>query len=996
MANDRGCRRCGKPRPSDVISGICPFCLLNAALDPGPAAVPLDDSRGDEVTLALETTSPGRILVSLARSIGSIPRVLLPDTRQNDDGQAIIKPSSPEMPAPSERGDRYQLFGEIARGGMGAVLMGRDPDLGRDLALKVLLEGHRDNPDLLRRFVEEAQIGGQLQHPGIVPVYELGTFADSRPYFTMKLVKGRTLAALLRDRQNLHDDLPRFLGILEQVCQTVAYAHSRGVIHRDLKPANLMVGSFGEVQVMDWGLAKVLKVGGQDDEPPAPYTPAAAASRIRTVRSGSGDGDSQAGSVLGTPAYMAPEQAGGDNERVDRRADVFGLGSILCEVLTGRPAYTGRNQSEVMGKAMRGEMGEALARLDGCGAHAELIGLAKDCLAPERDDRPTDARAVADRLIGYHNSVHQRLHDAELAKAAESARAEEAKRTAAAEAARAEAALAGARAERRARRLQAGLAASLIAMMALSGGGYAWNQRQRDERAARAARAIDVALSEAAHLMVEARAVSEGESARWVEARSAAERAEGLLAQGEPNAVTSGRVAAMRAQIEREWSEARDRSARLAVDRALVAELESVRGDRAVHDQLQRINAAYAAAFRRAGLDFLTTEPAEAGRWIASRSESRELAGYLDDWAWVSRRTIQTGQNDWHRLIAAARVADPDPWRDALRARLGMTDETARNALSRLADDASALDRQPPAGLVLLARELADYGGDDSREQVVRVLRRASSRHPDDFWAHFELARVSFAAKPTAPQLEEAIRHLTAATAIRPGSASAHYHLGLALNGQKSDEALTEFRRALQLKPDSYWAQSNLCEALEARGEIEQEIAACRVVVRLDPEDAWGHANLAGALKADRQIAEAIAEFGRAIRLEPKMLLAHVELGGCLWSLERFAEASVSWREAIRLDPDDALMYVNLGQALRRQGKLDESIAEYRNAIRLDPNKVSFHLILAGTIEEQGRHDEALAVRREAIRLQTGRRAAPAGFDPWLGAPDPPFAMIGD
>ena len=167
----------------------------------------------------------------------------MPDTANDDRDVAVIKPSSAEMPAPAERGDRYQLFGEIARGGMGAVLKGRDADLGRDLAVKVLLEEHRDKPELLRRFVEEAQIGGQLQHPGIVPVYELGTFADSRPYFTMKLVKGRTLADCSRSGTTRSDDLPRFLGIFEQVCQTMAYAHARGVIHRDLKPSNIMVGS---------------------------------------------------------------------------------------------------------------------------------------------------------------------------------------------------------------------------------------------------------------------------------------------------------------------------------------------------------------------------------------------------------------------------------------------------------------------------------------------------------------------------------------------------------------------------------------------------------------------------------------------------------------------------------------------------------------------------------------------------------------------------------
>src|SRR3954451_6995672 len=146
---------------------------------------------------------------------------------------------------------------------MGGVLKGRDADLGRGVAIKDLRADLRDKDDLVRRFVEEAEIGGQLQHPGVVPIYELGTFADRRPFFSMKLVKGQTLAQLLDARKDAADDRPRFLSIFEAICQTVAYAHARGVIHRDLKPSNVMVGSFGEVQVMDWGLAKVLPRDGQ-------------------------------------------------------------------------------------------------------------------------------------------------------------------------------------------------------------------------------------------------------------------------------------------------------------------------------------------------------------------------------------------------------------------------------------------------------------------------------------------------------------------------------------------------------------------------------------------------------------------------------------------------------------------------------------------------------------------------------------------------------------
>ncbi len=289
---------------------------------------------------------------------------------------------------------------------MGAVLRGRDVDLGRDLAVKVLLEKYVDRPEVARRFIEEAQIGGQLQHPGVVPVYDIGRFGD-RPFFTMKLVKGQTLSALLAERTDAAADRPRLLGIALQVAQAMAYAHAKGVIHRDLKPANIMVGAFGEVQVMDWGLAKVLAEGGVADEERASrahQTPEDVTT-IRTARSsgsaGSHGTDTEAGSMLGTPAYMPPEQANGDIAHLDRRADVFGLGAILCEILTGKPPYVGRSSEEVRRKACNGDLAEATARLDGCGADHELIALTKRCLAAEAIDRPKDAQEVADGLSAY-------------------------------------------------------------------------------------------------------------------------------------------------------------------------------------------------------------------------------------------------------------------------------------------------------------------------------------------------------------------------------------------------------------------------------------------------------------------------------------------------------------------------------------------------------------------------------------------------------------------
>src|SRR5262249_9084694 len=151
--------------------------------------------------------------------------------------------------------DRYAFHDELGRGGMGSVLRAHDRTLNRDLAVKVLLQRHGNEPGMVKRFVEEAQIGGQMQHPGVVAVFELRCLPSQRPYFMMKLVKGRPLAELLTERPEPRHELSRFLKIFEQVCQALAYAHSRRVIHRDLKPSNIMVGAFGEVQVMDWGLA---------------------------------------------------------------------------------------------------------------------------------------------------------------------------------------------------------------------------------------------------------------------------------------------------------------------------------------------------------------------------------------------------------------------------------------------------------------------------------------------------------------------------------------------------------------------------------------------------------------------------------------------------------------------------------------------------------------------------------------------------------------------
>ncbi|MHC4516760.1 MAG: serine/threonine-protein kinase, partial [Planctomycetota bacterium] len=202
----------------------------------------MDSPKPQDLSPAPAPSPDDSVLGSLERRTGSAIRVQL-STAADDKTPVVSLRSGDQASAPTSGdaeliGARYRIEGEIARGGIGVVYKAKDVDLGRDVAIKILHGRFTKHIDILQRFVEEAQIGGQLQHPGIVPVYEIGLCQDERPFIAMKLVKGETLAALLERRRNVHDDRHKLLTIFEQVCQTVAYAHVRRVVHRDLKPSN--------------------------------------------------------------------------------------------------------------------------------------------------------------------------------------------------------------------------------------------------------------------------------------------------------------------------------------------------------------------------------------------------------------------------------------------------------------------------------------------------------------------------------------------------------------------------------------------------------------------------------------------------------------------------------------------------------------------------------------------------------------------------------------
>ena len=312
--------------------------------------------------------------------------------------------------------DEARPDGKIAYGGVGAVFQARDRRLNRVLAIKVLRDIHRRNERVAARFVAEAQVAAQLQHPNIVPIYEVSRQEDGRPYFTMKLVNGRTLASLLDDATTPADRLG-FLDIFEAICQTVAYAHTRGVLHRDLKPENIMVGAFGEVQVMDWGLAGVLRGDAEPVEEAIPRVDPLETTRQEATLDGQ---------VMGTPTYMAPESARG--ERVDCRADVFCLGGILGTILTGRPPFSAGSLADEPRRRI--ELSESREAIRGTSFDGELKDLALACLEESIDARPANASAVAAAVVRYQKGRREALETAKITavKAVEQAVAERKRR----------------------------------------------------------------------------------------------------------------------------------------------------------------------------------------------------------------------------------------------------------------------------------------------------------------------------------------------------------------------------------------------------------------------------------------------------------------------------------------------------------------------------------------------------------------------------------------
>jgi tetratricopeptide (TPR) repeat protein len=751
------------------------------------------------------------------------------------------------------------------------------------VAVKIFRAADLGGAAELQRFRNEAEMVALLDHAGIVPIHEVGTHAG-RPYFTIKLIEGGSLADHL---ERYRADPRSAARLVAAVARAVHHAHQRGVLHRDLKPSNILLDGQGRPHVTDFGLAK----------------------RVETDTS-----LTQSGALVGTPSYMAPEQTAGRKGEVTIATDVYGLGAVLYAVLTGRPPFRAETLLDTLAQVREREP-EPPRRLN-LKVDRDLETICLKCLEKDYARRYASAEALAEDLECWLR------HEPIAARAV--SRRERAWRW-----------------MRWHKPLVGGAAALLAALLVLSAG-LGWVLRDREARRTETERAVNAALKEAARYQQEGRVP---------EALAAARQAAWLVDRGVADEALRQRVEARRADLE---MLADLEEARLQLAATTEEGYDYVGGDRL-----------YAAAFQRAGLDIDSLPVEVVAERIQRSSVPAELAATLADWALIRQMIRGRSAKSWKALLRVARLADPDGWRNQLRDALGRRDKRGLEGLVELAV-CKEVKEQLPLTLATLANALHLRGAIKPAEAL---LRQARQRQPGNFWINHDLAGTLADARPA--HFEEAICFYTAAVALRPSSASAHYNLGWALSNKgRLDEAIAEYREALRVKKDFLQAYGNLGNALRDKGLLHEAIAEYREVLRLKKDDPNTHNNLGIALQKKGRLEGAIAEYREALRLKRDFPDAHRNLGLALEKKGLLDEAIAEFRKALHLKKDYPDAHISLGNALKAKGRLDEAIAEYRKALRLKKDFPGAHINLGLTFDKMGRLDEAIAEYRKALRLK--------------------------
>jgi tetratricopeptide (TPR) repeat protein/tRNA A-37 threonylcarbamoyl transferase component Bud32 len=887
--------------------------------------------------------------------LGFLDSVLVNKT---DDSQTVEAPAAGGAPAAppagSGAGPRYRALRFHAQGGLGEVHIAEDSELHRRVALKRIQERHADSGPQRRRFLREAELTARLEHPGVVPVHGLVQDAGGRPCYAMRFIEGESLKEAIErfhalEKQPGHDEGERRLALRDMlsrflaVCNTVAFAHDRGIVHRDLKPANVMLGRYGETFVVDWGLAKYLGAA-EGEQGPGTGAAAAAPPLSPALTLPPAEGLTAPGQVAGTPAYMSPEQAAGRWGEVGPASDIYSLGAMLYELLTGQVPFPGPDPAEVLRRVQRGDFARPRQVRAAVPRALEAVCLKAMALPPaDRYATALELKAevehwLADEpVLAYREPVAVRLG----------------------------------RWARRHKPAVAAVAGAVLVALLLGGAGLVWAQRQAEKRD----RAVEAALAKAADLQ---------RQARWAEARAVLEEAESRLGERGPKDLR-GRLDQARRDLD------------------LVARLDAIRLKRAtlVEGRFDTATAApaYAAAFQEAGLGAVGEDTQQVAARVRGSAVRAELVAALDDWA-----AFQPLGPRLTWVLAVVRKADPDPWRDRVRDPRVWNN---KRRLAWLARGARG-ELVPPRFRGLLGMHLQWLGGEAEALLRAAQERRpgdfwinfelgnalALKKKAGVAVGYY---RAALAVRPGIPavlnnlgvaltrqgQLAEAVKEFRRALSLDPKEAQVHSNLGATLAKQgKLGEAGKECRRAIALDPKYAKAHINLGAVLSSQGKVAEAVRECRRAIALDPKYAQAHNNLGIARQNQGKMAEAVAAFRKAIALDPKLVLPHVNLGFALMAQGKLDEAIREFRRAIKLDPKDASAHFNLGNALKGQGKWAAAVKEYRRAIELDPKGAQAHSNLGIALKAQGQLAAAAREFRRAIALDL--KLAPAHYH--LGA----------